>query len=125
MNNAEIIKIITEEEQKYGLVNALHRMLDKNIKVRIPFSQKASEANVDNLILSVRSYNALRRGNIFTVGDLIETLNEGELKNVRNLGAKSCREIQTKLLIYGFENLSKNRKGDFWRYLVENNTLNQ
>ena len=70
----------------------------------------------------MRSYNALRRANVTTLGDLIERLNEGGLKSIRNLGAKSFSEIQTKMLVFGFENLSEKEKIAFFHFLVENNT---
>ena len=75
------------------------------------------------MALSVRSYNALRRANIITIGDLIERLNEGGLKTVRNLGTKSFSEIQTKIMVYGFEQLSEKEKLEFFYYLVENNAV--
>ena len=40
---------------------------------------------------------------------------------IRNLGAKSFREIKTKILAFGYERLSQNEKRNFFTYLVENN----
>ena len=97
-------------------------MFGKNIKINIGFSNNACNASIDDLVLSVRSYNALRRANITTIGDLIERLNEGGLKTVRNLGVKSFSEIQTKIMVYGFEQLSEKEKAAFFDYLVEHNT---
>jgi len=51
---------------------------------------------IDELDLSVRSYNCLKRANINTVGELIEKTEE-EMMKVRNLGKKSFEEIQNKL----------------------------
>lgn len=70
----------------------------------------------------MRSYNALRRANVTTLGDSIERLNEGGLKSIRNLGEKSYSEIQTKMLVYGFERLSEKEKTKFFYNLVNNNT---
>lgn len=53
----------------------------------------------------------------------IEKLNEGDLKSIRNLGAKSYSEIQTKMLVYGFDRLSEKEKYEFFCRLVENNTV--
>ena len=122
MNKAEVVKTLINTEKKYGLVETLHRVFGKNIKINIGFSNNACNASIDDLVLSVRSYNALRRANITTIGDLIERLNEGGLKTVRNLGAKSFSEIQTKIMVYGFEQLSEKEKAAFFNYLVENNT---
>ena len=122
MNKAEVVKTLINTQKKYGLVETLHRVFGKNIKINIGFSNNACNASIDDLVLSVRSYNALRRANITTIGDLIERLNEGGLKTVRNLGAKSFSEIQTKIMVYGFEQLSEKEKAAFFNYLVENNT---
>lgn len=124
MNKSEAVKILMDAERQYGLVQTLHRVFGKNIKINIGFSKSAYDTTIDDLVLSVRSHNALRRANIATVGDLVERLNEGGLKSIRNLGVKSFSEIQTKILVYGFEQLSEKEKHTFFNYLVENNTMN-
>lgn len=122
MNKAEVVKTLINTEKQYGLVETLHRVFGKNIRVNVGFSKSACDSSIEDLVLSVRSYNALRRANITTIGDLIERLNEGGLKTVRNLGAKSFSEIQTKIMVYGFEQFSEKEKAAFFDYLVENNT---
>lgn len=124
MNKSEAVKILMDAERQYGLVQTLHRVFGKNIKINIGFSKSAYDTTIDDLVLSVRSHNALRRANIATIGDLVERLNEGGLKSIRNLGVKSFSEIQTKILVYGFEQLSEKEKHTFFNYLVENNTVN-
>ena len=124
MNKAEVVKNLMYAEKQCGLVDTLHRIFGKNIKVNVEFSKSACDASIEELVLSVRSYNALRRANVTTLGDLIERLNEGGLKSIRNLGAKSYSEIQTKMLVYGFERLSEREKSEFFYNLVENNTAN-
>ena len=56
-----------------------------------------------------------------TIGNLIEALSNEDLMKIRNLGAKSFREIKTKILAFGYERLSQNEKRNFFTYLVENN----
>lgn len=123
MNKTEIVKTILAYERQFGLVEALYRVFEKNIKIKIGYSIRDCNASIEDLALSVRSYNALRRANIITIGDLIERLNEGGLKTVRNLGTKSFSEIQTKIMVYGFEQLSEKEKLEFFYYLVENNAI--
>lgn len=122
MNKAEVVKTLMDAEKQCGLVDTLHRVFGKNIRVNVGFSKSACDSSIEELALSVRSYNALRRANVTTLGDLIERLNEGGLKSIRNLGAKSFSEIQTKMLVFGFERLSEKEKVEFFNYLVENNT---
>ena len=58
--------------------------------------EKVLEMNIDELELSVRSYNCLKRAGINTVEELISKTPEDMMK-VRNLGRKSLDEVLTKL----------------------------
>ncbi len=65
----------------------------------------ALEITIDELELSVRSYNSLKRAGITTVGDLV-LKTEDETMKIRNLGLKSFTEIKEKInaLGLGFKN---------------------
>jgi len=73
-----------------------------------PIVVPAKQDNIDAIInmsieemdLSVRSYNCLKRANIHTVGDLTKKTEDDMLK-VRNLGKKSLDEVIYKLGTYG------------------------
>lgn len=54
------------------------------------------EKSIDDLELSVRSYNCLKRANINTVGELTQK-SEDDMMKVRNLGKKSMDEVKLKL----------------------------
>jgi DNA-directed RNA polymerase subunit alpha len=57
---------------------------------------KVLEMSIEELDLSVRSYNCLKRANINTVQELISKTEE-EMMKVRNLGKKSLEEVEQKL----------------------------
>jgi DNA-directed RNA polymerase subunit alpha len=59
------------------------------------------ERPVEDLELTVRSYNCLKREGVDTIGQLA-TMTEEELMNIRNLGMKSVDEIRSKLTEYGY-----------------------
>ncbi len=59
-------------------------------------SDKVLEMNIDELELSVRSYNCLKRAQINTVEELVNK-SEEEMMKVRNLGRKSLEEVINKL----------------------------
>lgn len=67
--------------------------------------EKVLEMTIEELDLSVRSFNCLKRAGINTVGDLISK-SEEEMMKVRNLGRKSLEEVISKLESLGF-NLTK------------------
>ena len=68
--------------------------------------QKVLEMSVEDLDLSVRSYNCLKRAGIHTVEDLTKKSEEDMLK-VRNLGRKSLEEVIHKLQDLGLDLRSK------------------
>ena len=55
---------------------------------------------IEELDLSVRSFNCLKRANINTVSDLISKTQD-EMIKVRNLGRKSLEEVEHKLAMMG------------------------
>ena len=64
--------------------------------------QKILEMNIEDMDLSVRSYNCLKRAGIHTVEDLTKRTEDDMLK-VRNLGRKSLDEVINKLQSYGLD----------------------
>ena len=64
--------------------------------------QKVLEMSIEDMDLSVRSYNCLKRAGIHTVEDLTKRSEEDMLK-VRNLGRKSLDEVIAKLKGYGLD----------------------
>ena len=61
-----------------------------------PDAPKTDDMPIEELELSVRSYNCLKRANISTVRELTEKTEE-EMMKVRNLGHKSLEEVKNKL----------------------------
>ena len=57
---------------------------------------KVLEMTIEELDLSVRAYNCLKRANINTVAELV-TRNQEDMMKVRNLGRKSLEEVEQKL----------------------------
>ena len=69
------------------------QVIDENVDNS---KDKALEMNIDELELSVRSYNCLKRAGINTVEELCNRTSEDMMK-VRNLGRKSLEEVLSKL----------------------------
>lgn len=112
---APIMKIQQRMEQNLEIA-ATHRVLSA-LDDRIPSLRKfvndgiknelAEQAHanpdmsIEDMDLSVRAFNCLKRGGITTLNDL-RHMTEDELMHVRNLGAGCVREIKKKLADYGF-----------------------
>lgn len=62
---------------------------------------------IDDLDLSVRSYNCLKRAGVITVSDMLR-LDEEKIVKIRNLGLKSVDEIEKKLAQKGIHNSNWN-----------------
>ena len=81
-----------------------------NIGILVPPEEdkktKILEMTIEEMELSVRSYNCLKRANIHTVEDLTKKTEEDMLK-VRNLGKKSLDEVLFKLESYGLKLMDK------------------
>lgn len=67
-------------------------------------TSEVAETPIENLDLSVRVFNSLKRTGITTVGDVIELLDKGEeaVLSIRNFGDKSLTELNAKMIEKGF-----------------------
>ncbi len=61
---------------------------------------KVAELTIDELDLSVRAFNCLKRAGINTVAELVQK-NQEDMMKVRNLGKKSLEEVEQKLALLG------------------------
>lgn len=95
-------------DQHIMLIADLGKGLSKQDRGGSKASRSALEMTMEDLELSVRSYNCLKRANIGTVGDLVK-YSVKDLMNVRNFGKKSLDEIAEKLAEM---NLSLREDGD-------------
>lgn len=67
-------------------------------------SSEIYEMPIENLDLSVRVFNSLKRTGITTVGEVLDMLNKGEeaMLAIRNFGDKSLDELRVKLREKGY-----------------------
>ncbi|WP_069805739.1 DNA-directed RNA polymerase subunit alpha [Thermogemmatispora onikobensis] len=67
----------------------------------LPIPQKIYDTPIEELDLSVRAYNCLKRSNITKVGQIL-SMNEEDLLGVRNFGEKSLQELRDRLIARNF-----------------------
>ena len=91
----EHLKLFIDLSEEAGLAEIL---VEKDEKGK----EKILEMTIEDLDLSVRSFNCLKRAGINTVDDLINK-SEEEMMKVRNLGKKSFDEVKEKLQSLGFD----------------------
>ncbi len=92
MEHFNVIQNINLEiEQRKYMVENEEKVVDSKL-----------DKKIEDLDLSVRSYNCLKRANINTVGELTQK-SEEEMMKVRNLGRKSLKEVVQKLREIGLD----------------------
>ena len=100
----ELLNIYTKPFSNIGTAMAKYREDEEEIvDVEVEDSPTVLEdTRIEELGLTVRSYNCLKKVDINTIGDLI-TLTKEDLKKVKNLGNKSVKEIIEKMKEYGYD----------------------
>ncbi len=83
--------------QKIGTIKTVEERKSTDDKEE----DKANSVSVEELELSVRSYNCLKRANINSLGDLL-LLSDHDLMNIKNFGKKSAEEVLDKLESMGY-----------------------
>ena len=91
----EHLKLFVDLSEEANIAEVLVEQDDKG-------KEKILEMTIEELDLSVRSFNCLKRARINTVDDLINK-SEEEMMKVRNLGKKSFDEVKEKLQSLGFD----------------------
>lgn len=89
-------KILTEQLSLFVNLNMEDTMPEVSADKDSGKKEKVLEMNIEELDLSVRSYNCLKRAGVNTVEDLV-CKSEDEMMKVRNLGKKSLEEVLQKL----------------------------
>ncbi|MBS4749775.1 DNA-directed RNA polymerase subunit alpha [Carnobacteriaceae bacterium zg-ZUI78] len=90
-------KILTEHLDVFVNLNEQARKVEIMVEKEDTHKEKMLEMTIEELDLSVRSYNCLKRAGINTVQELTDKT-EAEMIKVRNLGRKSLEEVRNKLI---------------------------
>ena len=93
-------KILVEHFSLFEEVSEIAKNVDVIAEKVEEESNKYEDMTIEELDLSVRSYNCLKRAGIQTVLELTQRSEEDMMK-VRNLGKKSLKEVKEKLMAFG------------------------
>ncbi len=91
------------------LVSKQAGRVDKSAAGQVVIPQRLYEMPIEDLNLSVRAYNCLKRAGITKVGQILE-MSEDDLLGVRNFGHKSLDELRERLAAHGL--LEHSRLGE-------------
>lgn len=93
-------RILTEHLALFTDLAAIAERDAEKKMLRMAVPPEQYNMPVEQLLLSVRTLNCLRRGNIITVGELLEQTPQ-ELMALKNFGTKSMTEVQSRIYALG------------------------
>jgi len=93
-------RILTEHLDLFTNLTEIAKSTEEMKEADTESDDRILDRTIEELDLSVRSYNCLKRAGINTVHDLTEK-SEAEMMKVRNLGRKSLEEVKLKLIDLG------------------------
>lgn len=114
--SAEAVQL-REQASKQGV---LHTLQGFNTTPPPPYKNRMREIEIYELSLSVRASNGLMRAGINTFGKLSELMvTEHGIMSIRNLGAKSVKEIEAAFMTECYDRLLPYEKAAFWQDVLD------
>lgn len=109
---------LRDQAERNGILETLYN-LDVHDAL-VPYDSRLAGVSIDEMNLTVRASNGLRRANIHTLGKLKETLEiENGLSNIRNIGFKSIKEIKQQFFETCYEKLLPYEKAQYWQKVLD------
>ena len=89
-------------------------------EVEVPYRTRMSQTRTEEMALSVRSSNCLMRAGASTLGKLFDLMSGAQgLRSVRNLGAKSEKEINQVFFATCYSLLTPGEQAAFWQRTLD------
>ena len=107
---------LRERAARQGIYDLLRQMCPGE-SVPIPYKSRMRDYSIDEMTLSVRSSNGLMRVGAGSFGKLYDLMSEKGLRSVRNLGAKSEREIVQSFYKACYAKLTPTEQARYWQTL--------
>ena len=119
VNVTERAVSLRDQADRIGVLAMLHKLgIHEAI---VPYSIRLAELSIDEINLTVRSSNGLKRANIHSFGRLKEILEiENGLLNIRNIGQKSIKEIKQLFFEECYARLLPYEKAHYWQEVLDN-----
>lgn len=120
VNVTERAVALRDQADKIGILETLKKLgIHEAI---VPYSTRRAELSIDEMNLTVRSSNGLKRANIHTFGQLKDRIEiENGLISLRNIGQKSLKEIKKLFFEECYSRLSPYEKAQYWQEVLDNN----
>ena len=109
---------LREQADKIGILETLRKIgIHEAI---VPYSTRLAELSIDEMNLTVRSSNGLKRASIHTYSQLYERMQtENGLINIRNIGQKSLKEIKQLFFEECYSRLLPYERAKYWQDILD------
>ena len=109
---------LRDQSDRIGVLTTLQKM--GITEAIVPYSTRLSDLSIDEMNLTVRSSNGLKRANIHTFRDLKNVLGtENGLSHIRNIGTKSIKEIKQFFFEECYTRLLPYEKAQYWQEVLD------
>lgn len=109
---------LRDQADKSGVLATLHQLGIH--EALVPYSTRLADLSIDEMNLTVRSSNGLKRANAGTFGRLRDLLAmENGILSVRNLGQKSAKEIKQLFFEECYARLLPYEKAHYWQEVID------
>ena len=109
---------LREQADKSGVLHTISQLGVHDVLV--PYSSRHADLSIDEMNLTIRSSNGLKRANIHTFGALKEMMTiENGLQNIRNIGQKSIKEIKQLFFEESYARLLPYEKACYWQSVLD------
>ena len=111
---------LREQADKIGVLETLRKTgIHEAI---VPYCTRLAELSIDEMNLTARSSNGLKRASIHTFSQLYDRMQiENGLINIRNIGLKSLKEIKQLFFEECYQRLLPYEKDHYWQEVVDSN----
>ena len=109
---------LRDQSDRIGILATLQKL--GVYEAIVPYSTRLAELSIDEMNLTVRSSNGLKRANIHTFSNLKDVLGtENGLSHIRNIGTKSIKEIKQFFFEECYARLLPYEKAQYWQEVLD------
>ena len=113
---------LREQADRIGIFETLQKLGIH--EATVPYSTRLADLGIDEMNLTVRSSNGLKRANIHTFSQLYDRMQtENGFISIRNIGQKSLKEIKQLFFEECYARLLPYEKAHYWQEILDNYSL--
>lgn len=110
--------VLREQADRSGVLEVLKQL--GTHETIVPYSSRLADLSIDEMNLTVRSCNGLKRANLHTFGQLKARMEmENGITSIRNLGTKSEQEIKTLFFTECYARLLPCERAQYWQKVLD------